>query len=136
MKKCDCYQEGIRPEPRYSQYTGQYVKSVNVKYSYCNGTKEREDCSCGGDRSKCDFYHEIKEKAIKETNASLYYNYDGVAIETTDLNAYKSIIIDAETIKLRQKDLDITINISNDFLDKIENIEINGFKFIKENNDE
>ena len=71
MKKCDCYQEGIRPEPRYSQYTGQYVKSVNVKYSYCNGTKEREDCSCGGDCDKCDFYPEIRKKARKESKVKI-----------------------------------------------------------------
>ena len=28
----------------------------------CNGTKERETCSCDGDRSKCDFYPPILEK--------------------------------------------------------------------------
>lgn len=35
----------------------------------CWGTKEREQCSCGGDRCKCDQYPEIKEKALKEVGA-------------------------------------------------------------------
>lgn len=42
-----------------------YESSEDVKRIYrgalngmCNGTKERELCGCGGDRSKCDFYKE------------------------------------------------------------------------------
>ena len=66
MKKCDCYREGIKAEPRYSQYTGAYVGAVDVKYEYCVGTKEIDECSCNGDRTKCDFYPEIREKAVKE----------------------------------------------------------------------
>lgn len=55
MNKCDCYREGIKSEPRYSQYTGHYAGSVDVKYIYCIGTKEQDECSCGGDYAKCDF---------------------------------------------------------------------------------
>lgn len=29
----------------------------------CNGTKERDVCSCGGDPVRCDFYPEVREKA-------------------------------------------------------------------------
>lgn len=29
----------------------------------CNGTKEREECACKGDRVKCDFYPKVREKA-------------------------------------------------------------------------
>lgn len=32
----------------------------------CNGTKEREICTCGGDESKCDFYSEVREKATEK----------------------------------------------------------------------
>lgn len=66
MEKCDSYREDIKAEPRYNQYTGNYVGSVDVKYGYCTGTKELDECSCGGDRTKCDFYPEIREKAVKE----------------------------------------------------------------------
>ena len=31
---------------------------------YCNGTKEQDICSCNGDRRKCYFYEDIREKAI------------------------------------------------------------------------
>ena len=66
MEKCDYYRESIKAKPRYSQYTGNYVGSVDVKYGYCTGTKELDECYCGGDRTKCDFYPDIREKAIKE----------------------------------------------------------------------
>ena len=39
-KQCQCF------EP------GSWVKG----YDTCMGTKEREPCSCKGDRTKCDFY--------------------------------------------------------------------------------
>ncbi len=34
----------------------------------CNGTREQDECSCGGDRAKCDFYPEVRETALKEVN--------------------------------------------------------------------
>lgn len=63
-----------------------------------------------------------------------YSNDNSLAIGKIYYNPYKSIVIDAETIELYQKGLGITIDISNDILGKIENIEINGFKFVKEKN--
>lgn len=32
----------------------------------CNGTKERDICTCHGDRTLCDFYPEVREKAVHE----------------------------------------------------------------------
>lgn len=32
----------------------------------CTGTREQDPCSCGGDRTKCDFYPEVRAKALKE----------------------------------------------------------------------
>lgn len=32
----------------------------------CNGTKEQDPCACGGDRRNCDFYPEVRAKALKE----------------------------------------------------------------------
>ena len=65
-----------------------------------------------------------------------YSNDNSLTISKIDYNPYKSIVIDAETIELYQKGLGITIDIPNDILGKIENIEINGFKFVKEKSDE
>lgn len=42
-KKCECYHE-------------RYGKSL------CWGTKEMEECSCGGDESKCNFYPEKRKR--------------------------------------------------------------------------
>ena len=61
-----------------------------------------------------------------------YLDHHDIAVGNIDYNPYKNIIIDVETIELHQKGLDITIDISNDILSKIENIEINGFTFVKE----
>ena len=33
-----------------------YQPNYYIKGDACFGTKEREPCSCGGDKSKCDFY--------------------------------------------------------------------------------
>ena len=30
----------------------------------CWGTRERDPCSCGGDKRKCDFYEEVRNKAL------------------------------------------------------------------------
>ena len=40
-KQCDCY---------------------NPIYARCNGTKEQDECKCGGDESKCDFYDYKRRK--------------------------------------------------------------------------
>ena len=65
-----------------------------------------------------------------------YLNDDSLTIDKIYYNPYKNIVIDAETIELYKKGLGITIDIPNDLFDKIENIEINGYKFAKENNNE
>lgn len=45
MAKCDCYfQHGTK--------------------FLCYGTKEREECSCGGDESKCNFYPEKRKQKM------------------------------------------------------------------------
>ena len=63
-KECDSYRT-----KKMRRYLTEYEKGfyaalhdgVTVDYtvenqSYCVGTKERECCTCGGDRRKCDFY--------------------------------------------------------------------------------
>ena len=58
MKRCESYRETIRRERLLGCLT-----AVDVRYGYCNGTRERDICNCGGDPTKCDFYPEIREKA-------------------------------------------------------------------------
>lgn len=56
MKQCDYY-------CTQKYYANGYLRSIKQE---CWGTKERDECSCGGDRTKCTFYPEIREKALKE----------------------------------------------------------------------
>lgn len=37
--------------------------SYDFRNCLCNGTKERDFCTCGGDPAKCDFYEDVREKA-------------------------------------------------------------------------
>lgn len=61
MDKCKCYEETweivgwLGPD--------EFIRKHRYR---CNGTRERDECSCGGDRTKCDFYPEVREKTKKE----------------------------------------------------------------------
>lgn len=56
MEKCSCY------------YVQQYYANGHWcdERQECWGTRERDECSCGGDRTKCDFYPKVREKALKK----------------------------------------------------------------------
>ena len=78
MKKCDCYH--IESKRKYTSHPITDEPIIHrITAGVCWGTKEIDECSCGGDRTKCDFYPEVREKAKK---ALMYYgtfvNSDGV----------------------------------------------------------
>lgn len=62
MKKCECYHEVIREI--YNHYLN---RTLTAKEGECWGTKERDICSCQGDKCKCDFYPEVRITAREET---------------------------------------------------------------------
>lgn len=62
MKICNCYDE---TEIVYNFFG---VKQPRIIHR-CLGTKECDECSCGGNRAKCDFYPEIREKAQNEVSS-------------------------------------------------------------------
>lgn len=76
MKKCDCYHEEKKKE-KYSDLTRGIILAKTGKLpkedyhevidARCWGTPECERCKCGGDRTKCDFYPEVREKAKNQT---------------------------------------------------------------------
>lgn len=70
--------------------------------------------------------------AAKELQGYITYN-TGIAVGKMDMNPYQTIIIKTQDLKLLQTDLGLTIDIPFDVLCKIETIEINGIKFVKEN---
>lgn len=78
MEKCDCYHE----EYEIAGWLGPYEQIRKLR-KRCNGTRERDECSCGGDRTKCDFYPEVREKAKKELK-KIVTNADHIRAMTDD----------------------------------------------------
>lgn len=74
--KCNCYVE----ERHLTHYT--VPRNPNYKtVSRCYGTKEREECSCGGDETKCNFYPEKRaaaqaRKATEDLDKNKKYTYE------------------------------------------------------------
>ena len=57
----------------YCAFCGSYMKNYREqpckcwhKDNICWGTKEREECTCGGDQRKCNFYEEVRRRANGE----------------------------------------------------------------------
>lgn len=76
-KKCDCYHTQQKTRYTYNQFTGSPIPH-DIEVGVCWGTRETDECSCGGDATKCDFYLEVRKKAKKEQKESncLIVTYD------------------------------------------------------------
>ena len=83
--KCSCYRERT-----YFDFESEY-KTQPI----CLGTKEQDECTCGGDPAKCDFYPEKREAAKKEEikPTTIYYAHHqwkyGTKIEEYELDLIK-----------------------------------------------
>jgi hypothetical protein len=71
-------------------------KDTNVaaeeEYGICRGTKEQDKYSCGGDRTLCDFYPEVREKVESEDEGILYLkNVLDILYEYSKLTNYDVI---------------------------------------------
>ena len=62
MEKCDCWELTNK-----RMYGDGYNYTVPIQR--CNGTKEREECTCNGDVTKCNFYPDKKKE--NETMSTL-----------------------------------------------------------------
>lgn len=62
-------------------------KNFLGKVGLCWGTQERDACSCGGDKSKCDFYPSVREKEKKPQS-----NYDRLRAMSVEELANAKII--------------------------------------------
>ena len=60
MKKCNCYHK-----TEYITGWESPHEAITEIRTECWGTPERDYCSCGGDRRKCDFYEDVRKTAIK-----------------------------------------------------------------------
>lgn len=76
MEKCNCYVEDT-----YLTYDNVLLTPNYKIVSRCNGTKERDVCSCGGNETKCDFYPAKRadaqaRKVTDEFKANRKYTYE------------------------------------------------------------
>lgn len=62
--KCDCYRIESKRQYTYHPITGEPIRH-DITVGVCWGTKEMDECHCDGDRTKCDFYPEVRAKAKK-----------------------------------------------------------------------
>lgn len=68
------FTEGCPNETCDAYHARKDVRYINRESYYevvpeCWGTKERDVCSCGGDRTRCDFYPKVREKAKQKNFA-------------------------------------------------------------------
>lgn len=79
MEKCKCWEETKRIVGWYGD------KPMYKNIQICNGTKEREECDCNGDKSKCNFYPEKRKesKIMNTTEMWLKAQKNGCCYETT-----------------------------------------------------
>ena len=76
MSKCECYR--TQTERRYLSNIEKITYTVaterlapgyiDEEVGVCYGTKEKDVCSCGGDKSKCNFYEHVRAEAAEEKN--------------------------------------------------------------------
>ena len=87
MKKCDCYQTAAWRVSKYNS-TGHFLGTLLETHDVCTGTRECDECSCGGDRTKCSFYPEIRKKALSEAKQSdIIAEYQALVNENLSLKA-------------------------------------------------
>ena len=79
MNKCHCYHTQPKTIYTYNQFTGRPI-AHDIEVGVCWGTKECEECSCGGDKAKCDFYPEVRKEAKKEKRSSWVVTENGCVI--------------------------------------------------------
>lgn len=79
MEKCSYWQEFTKYVTGSDYCYSQYVQ-------ICNGTKEREECSCYGDPAKCDFYPEKRKEGEHMKTAEMWIKAqeDGMCYETIE----------------------------------------------------
>lgn len=62
MEKCKCY---------HTQLRHKFSTGEEEQVGYCYGTKECEECSCGGDMLKCNFYDYKRKQAQDEFDTEI-----------------------------------------------------------------
>lgn len=129
MNKCDCYH--TRTKTTYldpasiAHITGKWPKNNGViekEVGECWGTKEREECSCGGDRTRCDFYPEVREKA----KLSKFAARDWIQVSFNNDGTYNDSCINAPIIDRRGEEPSVI-----GFISAVDNEKVTGIVWSK-----
>lgn len=109
--KCDCYHTEQKIRYTYSQFTGQPIP-YNTQIGVCWGTKECDECDCGGNRMKCDFYPEVRERARSEVtvqDAIDHFKY-GIShdIFSEPVTTYAEMAVEALEKQIAKKPRELT----------------------------
>lgn len=89
MEKCKCWE--LQPK---ATYVGEYHGcKIYRNKQICNGTREREECSCDGDESKCNFYPEKRKESKSMNTAEMWIKAqeDGKTYYCCDVKYQKDI---------------------------------------------
>lgn len=109
--KCHCYHKQPKTRYTYHPITGSPIGN-NIMVGVCWGTKETEECSCGGDETKCDFYPDVRAKAKKKTKKNItiedaieHFKY-GIShdIFSEPVTTYAEMAIEALEKQLKDED--------------------------------
>lgn len=76
MEKCNCWEE-VSAMRRYPN-----LETIQI----CNGTKEREECTCDGDESECNFYPQKRKESKSMNTAEMWIKAqeDSMCYETVE----------------------------------------------------
>lgn len=136
MEICDCFENVSVKDDTDREY---------MCYTICNGTREREECTCGGNPIKCDFYPSVRAKALEKYKEcqplrcktdsdplKIYYAHHqwkyGTKIEEYELNLIRNYYPDAlifnPATDLKETDSLDEDTIMNECLDKVRESDI------------
>lgn len=87
MDKCECLEERSIVLMKYGKIPVYSPNGIQI----CNGTKEREECSCNGDPIKCNFYPEKRKEGKMMNTAEMFVqaNKDGKTYVSEDMRYSK-----------------------------------------------
>lgn len=108
--KCSCYNVEYKRANVYNPLTGQPFGG-DIEVDTCWGTRERDQCSCGGDKTRCSFYVDVREEALKTISAedAIYHYQYGVDhdIFSGPVVAYAQLSIEALEKQISKKPIHI-----------------------------
>ena len=105
MSKCHCYHTQPKTRYTYNQWTVSPI-AHDIEVGVCWGTKECDECNCGGDMRKCDFYPDVRKRGrenVSIQDAINHFKY-GIShdIYSEPVTSYAKLAIKALKKQLKE----------------------------------